>query len=191
LSTSRHWELSISRLNSANAESTCCCDASADSRSSHLSSTRKTVSFTEDDCAFYNVLQFANIPGPTVAFQLLRRVLSNVADISAAPWRTAGRSNPRAMEYPDQGQSRLSPRILGAISRAVSGVSGLVGFTMPALTVVVPSAILHKFGHSRLRKKASLRVTFLLRAGDDATTRSGENIAPVQSAFGRLLCAST
>ena len=31
------------------------------------------VRFTEDDCAFHYVLQFANVPGPTVLSQLLDR----------------------------------------------------------------------------------------------------------------------
>ena len=41
------------------------------------------VGFREDDCAFHDILQFADIAGPIVRFEELQRVLADVPDVLA------------------------------------------------------------------------------------------------------------
>ena len=42
------------------------------------------VGFREDDCAFHDILQFADIAGPIVRFEEFQRVLADVPDVLAS-----------------------------------------------------------------------------------------------------------
>ncbi len=42
------------------------------------------IRFTEDDCAFHDILQFADIAGPIVRFEEFQRVLADVPDVLAS-----------------------------------------------------------------------------------------------------------